>query len=1334
MQGQMKKLLLCLLVIATGVFSLPLSAEVQLTSGKYYETVEDLRIKVLGGFVLVNRTWFDGRWQLNRRWNPLILHYDNLLIIHHNTLNSSLRSIERNGDTYERADSAGTVFRFDKRKTITVTANGFRWQDRQGNWIDYDKTGRFTAYGDRNNVRVSMIYDAAGHLTGVSDHHGVQVLWLENDANGRVLAVRDQANRRVQYQYTGQQLTTVTDVLGHEWRYQYDGQGRLTGKTDAEGRQTTITYSNTGMVSSIKDQNGVGTAYSYADDNVQKLFNVQVKTSGGRIDEYWYNREGYRVRHDLNGKTLSSLVVDARKHTHINELGQKTIIEYDEWYNPQKIIYPDGSYVTYEYDRYSNVTRFMNEKGVVTLNQYDEHGNLIRRTEAVGTPVQRVTEYTRDSYGYLLMAKRLADAVTAEAVISLTYSNQGNVLTWTDPENYNHTYTYDIMGNPLTYQDGRGKIWTYVYDAAGYLLQDINPLGYASRYEYDKVGNLTKEINALNKVTRYEYDHRNNPIQQIDAYDNIFSLTYDADNHLTSVTDEEGIKIQIESDNDGRLRKLISSSGTTIALEYGQGENNIASTMLAAVIYPTYTETYEYDSRGRRTAAYKIIENNQKLKTSITYDKTGNMIANTDELNRTVRTDYDSLNRPSVMTNAMGYTLKYVYDNRDNIINVINPKNIAIRHFEYDRNNHKTREIWPGGETFRWNYDGNGNQVTIIDGKGQVTKMTYDEANRLIMTKYFEDVGAAESIATTQLTYDALGNLLSYNDGNTAGTYQYDDLQRKISEIINYGPFASGYSYEYYSNGLKKAFTGPDQSRVGYTYDTDNRLTRIDLPEEGSIVFNRYRWFDPEQITLPGGTVRTYDYDALMHPIRMTAKNPAGQSLMDYFFVYDPVGNIVQKQTEHGDYLYEYDRMDQLVKADNPTLPDEFFTYDPVGNRLTDALDSNWTYNDQDQLLSHGDIAYTYDSNGDLVEKNQAGQVLQYQYVKSRQISQISNGAESAVAYYSYDPFGRRLTKTVNGSVTYYLYSDEGLVGEYDATGQLIKNYGYNPVSSKIFEPVFSKQNYRYFYYHNDHLGTPQKISDNNGVISWSSVYDSFGKGHIGNNFFNNNLRFPGQYYDSETGFHYNFARYYDPMSGRYIATDPIGTEGGLESVGEWMIKDLIGIKGGINTYAYVESNPVNKIDPRGLYSINLLSKDDPLRKMVENLDSPNACEVAGHSKLEYPYVRGIYNLVDARKTTIFDFIVGPLSLTPRDLAKIIKNDPQCSGKPVVLYSCNAGTGNNSFAQKLANILKVRVSAPDGYYVPGEDKIYKYPEWLRDLVLPFRDKLGRWRSFLPTDP
>ncbi len=148
--------------------------------------------------------------------------------------------------------------------------------------------------------------------------------------------------------------------------------------------------------------------------------------------------------------------------------------------------------------------------------------------------------------------------------------------------------------------------------------------------------------------------------------------------------------------------------------------------------------------------------------------------------------------------------------------------------------------------------------------------------------------------------------------------------------------------------------------------------------------------------------------------------------------------------------------------------------------------------------------------------------------------------------------------------------SDAVTIGEYNEQGELMRGYYYSSQNSLANAPVAIKHNdngiTQTSYYQNDHLNTPQMLIRPNGAIVWQGQYDAFGEVTQTNTQVSNPLRFPGQYQDDETGLHYNWYRYYDNSIGRYVTSDPIGLDGG------------------VNTYGYVYGNPLKYFDPYGLY------------------------------------------------------------------------------------------------------------------------------------------------------
>jgi YD repeat-containing protein len=644
------------------------------------------------------------------------------------------------------------------------------------------------------------------------------------------------------------------------------------------------------------------------------------------------------------------------------------------------------------------------------------------------------------------------------------------------------------MGNLLTMEDPRGDTWTFAYDAAGRLTSQTDPLNNTTAYEYDGANNRTAIINAFLKRFEFEYDEHNNLIKATDPYEKYITTEYNTDNLPLSMVDQEGKTSGAEYDNEGRVTTIRDGAGNEIAFHYDETQQTYAaSDKPVRIDYPTYTRRLYYDRLQRVIQEIDELDGGTQHSRAYTYD----VSSVTDEQGNTTLFDYDALNRLIRITDPLQGVTERTYDNRDNLISLRDPNN-GITYYEYDRNNRLTKVIRPIGEETAYGYDEMGNLTSVIDPKGQRIEYTYNAINRLTRVRYFNPDDHINSVKTVDFTYDKLGNILTYNDGITSATYTYDDLQRKLTESVNYGPFSLGYSYTYYANGLKKAFTGPDGNTINYTYDSNNRISGIAIPGQGQITYNTYQWNSPAKVTLPGGSSREYTYDPLMQAQSIISKDPAQNTLMTRSYQYSSAGNITTKDTEHGAYTYQYDELYRLTQATNPTISDEAYTYDPLGNRLTSAaVTGSWTYNVNNELLGHGDTSYQHDDNGNLTNKTNGTNSTNYIYdVEDRLVEvQIQNPELGTQNYfYYYDPFGRRLWKEVDGTRTYFLYSDEGLIGEYDASGVEIKTYGYKPGSTWTTDPLFMKMGSEYYFYQNDHIGTPQKMAQSFGQPSMNHL------------------------------------------------------------------------------------------------------------------------------------------------------------------------------------------------------------------------------------------------------
>jgi RHS repeat-associated protein len=210
---------------------------------------------------------------------------------------------------------------------------------------------------------------------------------------------------------------------------------------------------------------------------------------------------------------------------------------------------------------------------------------------------------------------------------------------------------------------------------------------------------------------------------------------------------------------------------------------------------------------------------------------------------------------------------------------------------------------------------------------------------------------------------------------------------------------------------------------------------------------------------------------------------------------------------------------------------------------------------------------YSYDTAGNTTNNGSAG----FGYNAAGRMNSATLG--SVATTFWVNALGQRVGKVTTAATTLFVYDEAGhLIGEYTGSGALVEEtvwLGDTPVAT--LRPR-AGSGVDIYYVHTDHLNSPRRLSRaSDNVIIWRWNSDPYGNGFVEEDpdgdgqRFTYNLRFPGQYYDAETGLNYNYYRDYDPAVGRYMESDPSGLEGG------------------INTYAYVEGDPISLVDPLGL-------------------------------------------------------------------------------------------------------------------------------------------------------
>ena len=1089
---------------------------------------------------------------------------------------------------------------FDAQTQKTVVS-GLRYDRNNGTFRTYNAKGQLLTRGDSNGVIEEYTRDADGVMTGVKDSTGRQIYWISEADN--IKTYKDLSGRILRYIFNDAGLLSEvvesfapsgamgeTDVSPQDanvtFAYEYDDQNRLIKKIHGE-RETTITYDINNRVASVTNaalaatsgHSSEGTtteqeqrfAFAYDYDALTGLYYCQTTYPSGMVNETWTDEKGYVHEVKINGLTVKRFVRTDRKLVEYNESNGVTVYEYDEFGSNIKTTYPDGSVETKTYGKYNNITSHTNTLGVRSTFSYNENGDLISKVEAAGTPEERVTNYTYDANGLVTLVK-LVDKET-----SFSYDSMGNMISTTDPEGNKTDFVCDLVGNKISEthvtakpggEDGNalGETTSYAYDMFDNVTKITYPGDVTEEFEYDLNHQITKSTDKNGGVTTFSYDAFGNLIKFVDPAGGETTMAYNTSNQPISITDQMGNVTEYEYDIFGNKIAEIDPSGNKISYEYGDG--NAFYNQISKVIYPTYTQTITYNNMQR---AVKIAEisGDKTVSESYEYNMGGHIISRIDKMGKTTNYYYDSLNRlvkfSQVIDDKEVCTLKE-YNAFNNVV-LVTDANGGKTCFEYDKNENTIKEINPLQTETLYSYDKINRLISKTDAMGQKIEYTYNDYGYLGEIKNYNS--SEEAVKTMNFEYDKAGNMLSWNDGSFSGNFVYDVLNRKTSETVNYGEFSKEYKYSYYANSQKKSITYPDTSKDEYFYDK-GRLSRIDVPG-GTIGFNKYNWNSIENIQLPGGSSRSFSYDGFTNLKSLSAKDTGSNIVLDNSYTRDNQGFITDKQTISDNKTFGYNPLNNLT-----TIDEEHYTYDDLGNRLTDPEGNTYAYNKMNQLLSVSSessvVDYYYDLNGNLTSKttlNPTDQSVQseitYSYNIDNRLTSINN-LQLIINNY-YDPFGRRLSKTVDNVTTYYFYSDEGLIGEYDSEGTEIVSYAYQPDSLWGTNPLYLKKDYKLYFYINNELGAPVQLMGVNGALVWQGVYDSFGNCTIDERFeIVNNLRLPGQYFDSETSLYYNWNRYYDPIISRYITKDPIGLNGGL------------------NMYVYVESNPINYIDMFGLF------------------------------------------------------------------------------------------------------------------------------------------------------
>jgi RHS repeat-associated protein len=1073
------------------------------------------------------------------------------------------------------ARGATTYYMYDPVSRLAAVSDPLGYQTT----YSYDRVGRLLQEVDPIGAITQYEYDEVGQLITTTNALGFQTVNGYDAVGNRTLALNACCGATTTYAYdANDQLVTTTDALGHVTHNEYDAEGRLVSTTDPLGRTTAHEYDANGNQTAVTDSRGHTTRTEYDALNrpvrrIDPLDSVTLTTYDpmGRVvaetDALGYMRI---FTYDLAG----------RRVVEQSPLGNTTVYTYDSADNLVTRQDPDGAIWRFEYDANGNQVRQVDPLGGVYETEYDLLDRAVRETDPLGAVT--LSEY--DAAGRLITSTDPRGAVTR-----YEYDLLGQQIRQTNPLGFTQDYTYDGRGNLVSAQDERGFITSYVYDELDRQIAQTDPLGHTSYSLFDAAGQVTATIDYNGQATEYAYDDSGNQVLVTDPLGEATTTAYDELNRPVAVTDPLGRVRTTSYDAHDRVTGETTAGGYTTAYVYdADGRRTSRTDPLGN------TWTTEYDAAGR---PIREIDPLSRVRTT-TYDGLGRVTARTDPLGRTTQYRYDPLGRLTEVVGPDNTTQRYTYDPVGNLLTE-QDGNGNVTRFQYDLLNRLARKIDPLGKKWSYQYDAAGNRTGTATPAGHAISQAYDALGRL-------EIKAYDGAQVVAYAYDANGNRTAMTDALGISIYSYDSLNRLVSSTDAAGRTA-GYGYD--AAGQRVSLTYPDGAMAHYAYDADGHLSRVTAPDGGVTVYERDALGRPVRLTQANGVVVEYTYDAAGNLLSIVQKDASGAVLARHEYIVDDADRRVQKVEAllQGTVTaaYGYDDLDRLTDSVASDGRETHYTFDSAGNRVSQAgmrlredspetYQVDYAYNAANQLLEAvdsvlGGTRYTYDDDGYRIALETPVLRTSYDYDAEGHLVKVGveEWTSSEWAYrdgvyerYAYDGNGRRVNKES------WLADGDSLAARrayrYDDTTQWDVLQTYDAVLGAekarfLYDQPLHKLAYwqggESGYLQNDVLGSVLGATDGAGSPAASEGlmrYDDYGQELGPESALPTEDGFTGYEREAYSGLNYARNRYYDPATGTFIGPDPFPADH----------EDLFDL----HRYLYVQGNPVNAIDPWGLF------------------------------------------------------------------------------------------------------------------------------------------------------